>query len=266
LSQPELFIELIRIVKPSFKTPANQSTLSKNIGEYKKSENNGGSYFESVFESDYDIGLFNERLKNDNAATLSQMAALTSRFIEDDKAEWLVKALVEVISKDSDIPSEKLFNIGNRLVARSDIHSITEVSVPHFLLSVWEYIVNSVRDNTVGKDTFAQWHEKKGEAKSEWVFKSKIGSEITQKIIILPVVGEDSDPPENVQVFEEASSYDEETDESFEDAETVTFVEVEPIDKPRDSAPITINQKFIQHGGLNIGYVGTLVNDKGGVR
>jgi hypothetical protein len=35
------------------------------------------------------------------------MAAFTSRFIGNDNAEWLMKAFVEIIWEDSDIPSEK---------------------------------------------------------------------------------------------------------------------------------------------------------------
>ena len=49
LSQPELLIELMRIIAPSFRAPKKPSTLKKNVGGYRQCLDNGGSYFAVVF-------------------------------------------------------------------------------------------------------------------------------------------------------------------------------------------------------------------------
>jgi hypothetical protein len=167
LSQPELLIELVKIIKPAFNPPLKNSTLKKNVGGYRRCEDNGGSYFAAVFESDTDKNAFQERFENDYENVLGAMTILVLRFLDNSKSEWLVKALIETIKNDSTIAAGQKLYIEGQEIKTSELDSINKVSLPSFLLGIWHYIVMSIDDNTVGKDTFAAWHKKKGEAKGD---------------------------------------------------------------------------------------------------
>jgi len=190
LSQPELLIELVRIIKPSFNPPAKTSTLKKNVGGYRKCEDNGGTYFAAVFESS-DIDAFNVRIKSEYHNVVSAMSELIQRFVSDDKVEWLFKAFLEVIEKDTNI--DKDFIIEGKQMSKSEVLNIDNVSLASFALGVWHYVVMNVKDNTVGQATFNSWHTKKGDTNSEWVFDSDIGNEIKRTITIIPFSDESSD-------------------------------------------------------------------------
>lgn len=158
LSQPELLIELVRIIKPSFNPPAKTSTLKKNVGGYRKCEDNGGTYFAAVFESS-DADAFNLRIKSEYHNVVSAMSELIQRFVSDDKVEWLFKAFLEVIEKDTNI--DKDFIIEGKQMSKSEVLNIDNVSLASFALGVWHYVVMNVKDNTVGQATFNSWHTKK---------------------------------------------------------------------------------------------------------
>ena len=188
LSQTDLLIELIRITKPSFNPPAKDSTLKKNVGNYRQCTDNGGTYFETVLCHGNDVEDFEKRITADYENVLSAMAVFVNRFVDENKAEWLVKALIETINGDSSIDRSYSFNFGQKAVVKSDLSNINNVNLPEFLLEIWRYIVTKVKDNTVGQATFKKWHKKKGESQSEWIFDSScgIGATITRKITILP--------------------------------------------------------------------------------
>lgn len=186
LSQPELLIELVRIIKPSFNPPVKISTLKKNVGGYRKCEDNGGTYFAAVFESS-DVDAFDLRIKSEYHNVVSAMSELIERFISDDKVEWLFKAFLEVIEKDISI--DKSFIIEGKQMLKSEVLNVDNISLASFALGVWHYVVMNVKDNTVGQATFNNWHTKKGDTNSEWVFNSDIGTEIKRAITIIPFLG-----------------------------------------------------------------------------
>jgi len=185
LSQPELLIELVRIIAPKFIAPKKPSTLKKNVGEYRQCLDNGGSYFSVVFES-FHVTRFDEKVKTSYDAVFTRMAVLVNRFIDENKAERLVKALLETIEGDANIPDDAAFYINEKAMTKAELLDIDNVNLPSFLLGIWHYIAMNVRDNTVGQATFERWHIKKGETNSEWVFVSKIGRGIKRGITILP--------------------------------------------------------------------------------
>jgi len=190
LSQPELLIELVRIIKPSFNPPVKISTLKKNVGGYRKCEDNGGTYFAAVFESS-DVDAFDLRIKSEYHNVVSAMSELIERFISDDKGEWLFKALLGVIGKDTSI--DKNFIIYGNQMSKSEVMNIDNISLASFVLGIWHYVVTNVKDNTVGQATFNNWHTKKGDTNSEWVFNSDIGNEIKRTITIIPFSDESLD-------------------------------------------------------------------------
>jgi hypothetical protein len=188
LSQIDLLIELVRIVKPNFDPPAKESTLKKNVGNYRQCIDNGGSSFEAVWHSENDVINFKQRHANKYNSVLADMIKLTNRFIDESKTEWLVKAIIETINGDLSIDRGYSLNFGEKVVIKSDLPSIDDVNLPAFLLEIWRYIVTNVKDNTVGQATFKKWHKQKGDTHSEWLFDGGcgIGTTITRKITVLP--------------------------------------------------------------------------------
>lgn len=265
LLQTELFIELVRIIKPAFNPPSKLPTLKKNVGRYRQCDDNGGTYFAAVFESDYDINKFDERMINEYNQVLSNMCILVTRFIGEDKIEWLVKALIEVIESDKNIADDIKFNIYEKAMTKLELLSGNEIYIPSFLLGIWHYIVMNVKDNTVGKDTFNTWHRKKGETNSIWVFNSDIGSGIKRKITILPFSNTTND---NISV-ESSNTAEEQTTEQDE-----PFMEGgDPFEEQSTADPTpTTNQiinspaVFFNSGEkcIQINNTGTLNIDRGG--
>ncbi len=129
------------------------------------------------------------------------MTALVARFLDKNKGEWLVKALIETIKDDTSIDDGQAFYIDDQGLLKNNFSCINRVSLPSFLLGIWHYIVMNVNDNTVGKDTFSNWHKKKGETNSEWVFnyEANVGNSITHKVAVFFPVVIDSLEPTNLQ-------------------------------------------------------------------
>ena len=173
LSQPELLIELMRIIAPSFRAPKKISTLKKNVGGYRQCLDNGGSYFAAVLDF-FSVARFDESFKTNYDTVLARMSALVKRFIDENKAERLVKALLETIEGDTNITEDAAFYINEKAMTKAELLDIDNVHLPAFLLGIWHYIAVNVTDNTVGQVTFERWHIKKGETNSEWVFNSRI--------------------------------------------------------------------------------------------
>lgn len=186
LSQPGLLIELVKINKPTFNPPAKISTLKKNVGGYRQCDDNGGTYFSAAFEAGNEATAFLERFQNDYDNVLSAMAAFVLHFLDEEKGEWLLKALIETVKDDSTIDAGQIFYIAGEKIEKSKLSDLNKASLAPFLLGIWHYILINVTDNTVGKATFSKWHKKKGEANSEWVFDydANVGSSITHKIVV----------------------------------------------------------------------------------
>ena len=237
LSQPELFVELVKIIKPMFTAPTNDSTLKKNVGNYRQCKDNGGTYFAAVFESK-DVYDFDERMNTNYYNEKSRANALVERFISEEKAEWLIKATIEVISAD-EATKNASFIIDGRAVSRNEVMNIEYVTLSGFILGIWHYISQNVKDNTVGKSTFEKWHRKKGDKNSIWVFESDIGNGIKRKIITLQHKDIASDSNTNEQA-------DSVYDESLQSDEPII------IDESAESEPepSQTNQTVIINGNL----------------
>ena len=189
LSQTDLLIELAKIIKPTFSPPEKLSTLKKNVGGYRRCEDNGGSYFAVVFETATARAAFDNRIKAQYSSVLSDMSVLTARFIGEDYTEWLVKALMEVIETDKAFDTAT-FYVEKAYMTKCAFMNTNDVYLPSFLLAIWHYIVMNITNNTNGQATFLAWHKKKGEANSEWIWNNDatVGNSISKKINILPFV------------------------------------------------------------------------------
>jgi len=178
------------------------------------------------------------------------MSDLVLRFIDEEKADWLVKALLDVIENDKQT-NGKTFNIENRPIEKTELLSINSVNLAAFVLGIWHYIVTNVSDNTVGDATFKKWHVKKGEANSEWIFRSDIGNSVKRKLTVLSF----ADFSFQTNLNEPSNFVEEETDSQEE-----PFAQ----EKTADNASAVTNQVVIngnvynQHGDNSKQYFGNI--------
>ena len=186
LSELDLLTGLVRIVKREFDTPKSERVYRSHATNFKKCENNGGAYIAVVFESN-DAVVFDNRMKNDYQVILSEMSEFIIHFIDESKSSWLVKALLAVIKDDSRIGEQQEILVRQNMeaVKKTDLHNVSEICLSTFLLNLWHFIVVNVKDNSIGKETFKNWHTKKGEKNSKWVFYSNIGSGITHELKVI---------------------------------------------------------------------------------
>ena len=118
--------------------------------------------------------LFLERIYNGYPKLLKTMQDFTSKFINIDKSDWLVRALLELIESDKSIEDNSEFYVQQdgqpipkaQLVTGINDDSFSlQIHLPAFLLGVWHFIIASFstsmdRTNSkMGKVTFNNWHK-----------------------------------------------------------------------------------------------------------
>ena len=183
LSDTDIMAGLIEVVTGDHFTPFQGKTFSKATSQFKSCQKYGATYI--PFTSPSVISAFNSAVNKKDPDLLKRMSEFIDNFINEMRAEWLVKALLEVIGEETtkDV-TEPVFCVADAVsVSRKDIDSITEVDLPVFLISILAFILNERKDNTEGRATFEAWHTHDG-AKSPWRFHSNIGNAITRPISV----------------------------------------------------------------------------------
>ncbi|WP_055668219.1 NB-ARC domain-containing protein [Desnuesiella massiliensis] len=197
LSDGDVLLGLIRVAQPQFMEPA-ASTFAQNTSTYKSCNISNSTYLpfnETSFKSAFDV-----RIKTKYPEALAAMREFVIRFIDtgnEMKCERLVKALLELIKTDESITDKYVFFYSGdgQPIKKAVICSLTDISLQSFLLGVWHFIVMNRTDNTVGRNTFEQWHEKPDTKGQQWRFISRIGENNTQpiKITILETRTDDTE-------------------------------------------------------------------------
>lgn len=211
---------LIKVVTSSNKY-AYDNSFSKNTSEYKSCKYSGGSYI--PFNNTVVVTGFDNDVKNKNSDTLHRMSEFIDIYIDVEKAEWLVKALLNVIEMDTFIKDTDIFYIrsNGQAISKAEIFSLSNIDFQPFLLGILHYIIMNRPDNKLGSATYEAWHTQPS-PHTEWQFTSNIGSGITRPLnIVIP------DP------FSE-------TDVS--DAEEIPEVDVQDSDSANNESAKVINQ------------------------
>lgn len=173
LSDGEVFAGLLRVVQPNFETPAGRSFVTY-TSSYKACRLSSNEYL--PFDKSSIIEKFNSALLDNYSSVLKRMCEFTSCYLdEQNKGEWLICAILEIISKDDEINDEPFYidRYGKRY-SKEKIMEADSVEFQPFLLGVWNFIVNYRFDNSVGADTYERWHQK-GTTRSRPKFISQIG-------------------------------------------------------------------------------------------
>lgn len=158
------------------------STLRKTTNDFKTCLEYGPTYI--PFRDKSTVLSFNSSYEQKNPDLFCRMSGFVKNFLMETKVEWLVKALIEVIQEDKDIPVDTIFQVTDVEALRKDeFEHINQVMLPVFLVSVIHFILNERKDNTLGRATFEAWHSH-GKLRSPWIFKSNVGNSIIRRIIV----------------------------------------------------------------------------------
>lgn len=183
LKDTDVMMGLVEVVTGDSFISSQGKTFGKCTTQFKTCQNYGTTYI--PFTDSLVISSFTSSVKQKDPDILFRMSGFIEKFINEKKAEWLVKAILEVLQTDTEIQDNINFMISaTTSITKKDIQSITKVELPFLLLSILDFILNERADNTKGRATFEAWHEQKS-TKSQWVYISNIGNTISSPINVI---------------------------------------------------------------------------------
>ena len=181
LSDTEIFKGLLYVVTGEEIETAGK-TFAKATTQYKSCQISDSTYI--PFKDASTISAFDSAVKNKNPDITNRMAEFISKYLNPEKYEWLVKALLDTIRQDDTISRFDEFNIDvHRKRDKSGISMTDYVYLPSFLVSILHFILTQRPNNEDGRATFLSWFSRNSEY-SEWKFNSDIGSGIEQTIAV----------------------------------------------------------------------------------
>ena len=182
LNDTDVMMGLVEVVTGDSFASSQGKTFAKCTTQFKTCQDYGTTYI--PFTDASVISSFHSSLKQKDSDLLNRMSEFISKYINEMRSEWLVKALFEVIQNDEEITQDTAFFISlEKTVVKDELENVTEIELPIFLLSVLGFIITERSDNTKGRPTFEAWHTQSG-PKSPWKYKADIGSSITRIITV----------------------------------------------------------------------------------
>jgi hypothetical protein len=232
LSDPQALIALIKVAVPDYSVPtaSMMATFKGNTSRYKSCQNNGGTYM--PFNDTVTMRSFDRRILSDYSSALLDMAHFVDTFLDvgtsAKKDEWLVKALLELLSKDDSIDGEQSIYAreDGTAMSKSDILSANSICFQSFLLGIWHFVLINRTDNRVGRETNHSWCQVKSGSESAL---SSFGETIT-KLICISYFKPESQTAEHDIADEDNYGCDDEPEASAKSADTATPEITQPVE------------------------------------
>ena len=244
LSDPEAFADLIRVIYPSYTVPAGK-TFKENTSSYKNCRKSAGAHL--PLNGTAEARAFDECVRTDYLAVLSRMFSFTDTYLDVEtsakKDEYLVEALIELISEDDTIESDAVFYAleDGTPVTKARLISLTEVCLQSFLIGIWHFVLINRTDNKVGRSTIENW-----KPSLNGMNRPKVYNHIVQTVSSK----EDDEPATGNEEPIIHDTSEEETDGQQQNTTTQTV-----------NNPVVFNQ--YGNNGIQIGSIGTLnINHK----
>lgn len=186
LKDTDVMMGLVEVVTGDCFDSAQGSTFGKCTTQFKSCLEYGKTYI--PFTDHSVISSFNSLVNKKDPAILKRMSEFIARFINKDRAEWLVKAIFELLQNDEEIPADVIFmTSSNSTTTKNNFENVSEVELPFLLLSVLNFILTKRPDNTKGCSTFETWHKQKT-PKSQWKYVGNVGDTISHSITVIMTV------------------------------------------------------------------------------
>lgn len=181
----QALVDIFHVTTDSFEN----STYTSHTSSYKTCETDHTEWL--VFDDTDAIEKFSNKICNpkEYLNVLKDMEDVISDCLSEnaEKQAWLAHAVFELIESDDTIPDSAAFYIkkdGKSVVKSELLSKIKEIYFPSFLLGVWHYIIENVRDNTVGKDTLKKWNGKREKHTIGKVSKSNFDNSFSYVVVV----------------------------------------------------------------------------------
>lgn len=181
----QALVDIFHVTTDSFEN----STYTSHTSSYKTCETDHTEWL--VFDDTDAIEKFSNKICNpeEYLNVLKDMEDVISDCLSEnaEKQAWLAHAVFELIESDDTIPDRAAFYIkkdGKSVVKSELLSKIEEIYFPSFLLGVWHYIIENVRDNTVGKDTLKKWNGKREKHTIGKVPKSNFDNSFSYVVVV----------------------------------------------------------------------------------
>lgn len=214
-------------------------TFKKNTSDYKRCLISKSTYLD--FDNVAKVTSLHAKVTSKDPNVYESMKDLVNNFLSESRHIWLVKALMEIIMQDSTIASDAEFGISvEKAIKKEQLNKVSQINIDCFLVSIWDYILQKRKDNTLGRSTFEAWY-KQSSTNGKWKFiNENIGTTITQNIEItrfeIPVYN-------NAKVAECTQTLDMKEDNEFFNPETDTpVIEADDISDEEEKSPKQITQ------------------------
>lgn len=181
----QALVDIFHVTIESFEN----STYTSHTSSYKTCEINHTEWL--VFDDTDAIKEFSNKICNpkEYLNVLKDMEDFISDCLSEnvEKQKWLANAVFELIESDDTIPDSAVFYIkrDGKSVVKSDLLAKTkEIYFPSFLLGIWHYIIENIRDNTVGKDTLKKWNGKREKHTIGKISKSNFDNSFSYVVVV----------------------------------------------------------------------------------
>ena len=163
LSDPEALVALIKVFSPAYIEPTASTfpTFKGNTSDFKNCKISAGTYL--PFGDTAEVRSFDACIRTDYKEALSRMFSFTDVFLDVEtsakKDEYLVEALIELISEDDTIGSDAVFYAleDGTPITKTQLISLMEVCLQSFLIGIWHFVLINRTDNKVGRSTIENW-------------------------------------------------------------------------------------------------------------
>ena len=182
-SERDVFGALVKIAVPTYEKPADNENFKSVVSSYKSC--NASKSGRLPIHQQANVTTFSNRITSNYQAALSDMTLLIETYIDfDGKAEWLTKALVEMVYEDKSINDTDLMYVcqDGQAIPKSNVLNLVDISLPAFLLGIWHFIVVNRADNSIGKATYDEWCKPGTSKNTRELFTSDIGINITRQL------------------------------------------------------------------------------------
>lgn len=176
LTAVNVYAGLIKVVTGDDIASAGR-TISKACSLYKTCQTGTGVYV--PFTEKSTISAFDTAVKTKNPDLPIRMSEFIDSYLNLEKCEWLVRALIETIRDDEDIKDNVEFLIDyENPVCAGDLPFVSSVVLEPFLISVLHYVLLNSPDAESGRATFEKWYSQSSK-KAEWKYTADVGSSIS---------------------------------------------------------------------------------------
>lgn len=168
---------LIQLFDPKF-VVYSDGTFKGDTSDYRSCKEWTGSNL--PFTEKYtDFSIFDNIVKSEYKKVLPRIRRFTDIFINTDKSESVIKALLSCIDQDETILQEDTFYMGEmgHPITKAELLKIETISLDSFLLGLWHFILMNRPNNLIGRDTFEDWCDEPDGPGKQWKYSSKIGSD-----------------------------------------------------------------------------------------